>query len=101
MNTHLKSIETEFDKERGQIDALIAEWLAEPDTSGDVKTNKPVDRQNVEAILLTAREVAALCQVSLSTIARWRRAGELPAPKKIGRLVRWAKSDIVAWANSD
>jgi predicted DNA-binding transcriptional regulator AlpA len=64
-----------------------------------MKANKPVDRENIEPILLTARQVAALCQVSLSTVGRRHKTGDMPAPNKIGRLVRWSKADIVAWVN--
>jgi excisionase family DNA binding protein len=44
--------------------------------------------------LLTAREVAERMGVSLRTIWRWTITGELPAPVRRGRIVRWKATDI-------
>lgn len=55
----------------------------------------PSSLDNVDT-LLTAREGAALLDVSLTTW--WRRVGDglVPLPLKIGHLSRWPKSEIVA-----
>lgn len=46
---------------------------------------------------LTPKDVAALCRVTLDTVRRWTRSGRLPAPYKIGRMIRWRQDDIDAW----
>lgn len=52
--------------------------------------------QHASAIdpLLTAREAAAILQISISTF--WRRVadGTVPKPVKLGGLSRWPKSEI-------
>jgi excisionase family DNA binding protein len=51
---------------------------------------KPVDP------LLTIREVAANLKVSIATVNRRVADGTLPKPLKLGRLSRWAQSEILA-----
>lgn len=47
--------------------------------------------------LVTAKEVAAMLDISLRTI--WRRLsdGTMPPPVRLGRLVRWRLADIRKW----
>lgn len=45
-------------------------------------------------VLLTARQLAERLGISLRTVWRWTRAGELPAPVRRGRVVRWKAADI-------
>lgn len=45
---------------------------------------------------LTIDQVAAMCQVSRRTVERWIAAGDLPASKLPGGLVRIARTDAVA-----
>lgn len=45
--------------------------------------------------LLTTAEVADLLRVTRQTLTRWRKDGKLPAVK-IGRLVRFKRSDVEA-----
>ena len=47
-------------------------------------------------ILLTVKEVAAQCPVSVRTVQRWIVAGELPA-LRLGRSVRLRRVDLVAF----
>jgi excisionase family DNA binding protein len=47
--------------------------------------------------LLTARQVAELLQVSVSTIERMTRRGEGPPSIKFGRSRRWLRRDVMAW----
>ena len=50
--------------------------------------------------LLTARQVSERLNLSLRTVWRWSRSGELPAPIRLGnarRAPRWLASDIDAW----
>jgi excisionase family DNA binding protein len=45
-------------------------------------------------VLLNAREVAERLGISLRTVWRWTVTGELPAPVRRGRIVRWKVADI-------
>lgn len=45
--------------------------------------------------LLTAREGAAVLQVSVPTFWRWVGNGTLPKPVKLGGLSRWPQSEII------
>ena len=47
-----------------------------------------------ESQLLTAEQVARLLAVSVKTVRRMTRRGELPRPVRIGRQVRWRLADI-------
>ncbi len=44
--------------------------------------------------LLTAKDVAGYFQVSVRTIRRWRRDGQLSAPLQIGGSFRWRATDL-------
>ncbi|SOC10174.1 helix-turn-helix protein [Rhodobacter sp. JA431] len=44
---------------------------------------------------LNTRELAALLEVSVATIWRWKKTGYLPAPTKIGGMTRWTKAEII------
>lgn len=47
--------------------------------------------------LMTAREVAAYLRVSLRRFEQLVAAGEAPPFKRIGRLRRWLRDDVVRW----
>lgn len=47
--------------------------------------------------LLTAREGAALLQVSVPTFWRWAANGTLTKPVKLGGLSRWPQSELLAF----
>lgn len=51
----------------------------------------------VEAVLITADQLAVWLQVSKRSLWRLRSAGQLPAPVKLRSAVRWRLSDIEAW----
>ena len=57
----------------------------------------PNDVPQVEPLLLAVGDVARLLNVSRLTVFRWRSAGRLPLPVKIGRVVRWRRSEIETW----
>ena len=46
---------------------------------------------------LTRAELADLWRVSGRTIERWVRAGQCPAPLKIGGRVLFRREDVLAW----
>ena len=50
--------------------------------------------------LLNEREVAAVLNVSVATIRRWRLLGQGPKFRKIGASVRYRSGDIAAWVES-
>ncbi len=44
--------------------------------------------------LVTMKEVCGIYSVTRFTVRRWVREGILPAPIKMGRLLRWRPQDI-------
>ncbi len=53
---------------------------------------------NDDRLLLTAREAAAACGVSLRTWRSWDAAGKIPQPRRIGsRTVRWSAAELKNW----
>lgn len=50
--------------------------------------------------LLTQQETAALLKVSVSTLKRWRTVGTGPRYLRVGRAVRYRRSDVEAWLRS-
>ena len=48
-------------------------------------------------LLLSVREVAQAFGTSERTIWRWAATGEIPAPMRIGRSVRWRRSTVEAF----
>jgi excisionase family DNA binding protein len=51
----------------------------------------------VEAALLDVRAVAALLDCSPRHVYRLADAGRMPAPVRVGALVRWRRADLDAW----
>lgn len=49
------------------------------------------------AALLDVRAVAALLDCSPRHVYRMADAGQLPAPVRLGALVRWRRQDLDAW----
>jgi predicted DNA-binding transcriptional regulator AlpA len=50
-------------------------------------------------VFLDARETAALLQVSVTTLGRWRVQGAGPAYLKTGRRVLYDRAVVIAWLN--
>ena len=48
-------------------------------------------------MMMTAEEIADCLQVSTRTVWRLKAKGDLPKSVKVGRAVRWRRSDIVQW----
>lgn len=55
---------------------------------------------NVDAELLTVKDVAAMLGVAENTVWNWRHAGEMAPATKIGRRVLWRRSEIEAWLDT-
>jgi predicted DNA-binding transcriptional regulator AlpA len=47
--------------------------------------------------LLTQRQIANRCNVSYSTVRRWRKRPDFPKPFRYGSLLRWRVIDIDAF----
>jgi len=53
------------------------------------------------ALLIDSKEVAKILGVSSSTLFRMRCSKQLPPPVSVSqRLVKWRRSDIIAWIES-
>lgn len=50
--------------------------------------------------LLTAVQTAALLGVRTTTLESWRLRGSSIPYKKIGRLIRYAEADVLAWIDA-
>ena len=48
-------------------------------------------------LLITARKLAQLLEVSTRTLWRLRSAGQLPEPMRLGGAVRWRLDEVRAW----
>ena len=57
----------------------------------------PLSAPVPESEFLTPEDIADLLTVSIHTVRAWRKTGLLPPAYKIGRLVRWSRSDIHQW----
>lgn len=52
------------------------------------------------ALLLTAKQAAALCGKSLRTWRTWDSAGWIPQPVRIGRSTLWRADELRAWVDA-
>jgi len=50
--------------------------------------------------LLSAKEVAGILGISERQVWRIVSVGELPAPKSVGTLTKWRRSEIEAWVEN-
>ena len=50
-----------------------------------------------ESVLLTVKDVVRSAQVGRSFVYQEVAAGRFPKPVKLGRSVRWLKSEVLAW----
>jgi len=48
-----------------------------------------------DALLLSAAEVARMLSISIRHVWRLRDSGELPAPVKLGKLIRWRREAVM------
>jgi predicted DNA-binding transcriptional regulator AlpA len=56
-----------------------------------------IQASSVEPVLVTARQLASMLQVSTRTLWRMRSAARLPAPVRLGGSVRWRLDDVTSW----
>ena len=50
--------------------------------------------------LIDIKSLALMLKVSEKTVRRWRDAGKIPRPVKLGRTLRWRLCLIVAWIDA-
>ena len=50
-----------------------------------------------EPVLLSSNDLARMLSVSVRHVWQLRDAGELPAPIRLGKLIRWRKAAIERW----
>ena len=50
-----------------------------------------------ERVLMSVRELSAFLHLGERSIWKFANTGEMPAPVRIGRAVRWDRRDIEAW----
>jgi predicted DNA-binding transcriptional regulator AlpA len=82
------------------LNAAIAEANHIPDATKMVVVNE-AERVPLENDLLNEQEAAELLYVKPNTLSVWRSTGKYNVPFiKIGRLVRYRRSELIAWAQS-
>ncbi len=54
-------------------------------------------RAVTQSLLIDSRQVGELLNLSTRTVWRLLSAGKLPEPVRIGRSVRWSRSDLETW----
>ncbi len=59
--------------------------------------NRDPSQRGGESLLLSAREVARLLRVSERHLYTLQARGELPAPVRLGRCVRWPTRELQEW----
>jgi predicted DNA-binding transcriptional regulator AlpA len=67
---------------------------ADPAPPSGTPTTSAAETPEPAALLLTARQAAALCAVSVATWWRWDAAGRCPAAVRIGPTVRWRRGEL-------
>lgn len=69
-----------------------------PPVAGTDPASRPAERPAVaEALMIDARQIGALLSVCLRTVRIWDSTGKLPQPVRIGKCVRWRRSEINDW----
>ena len=96
------------DSVRGLFD-LIAEAAGSDSESRRAARRKEVSKNAAYAseelpwevnLMVTRAQAAELLQISTRTIDQLKREGRMPQPNRIGRAVRWNRSELVAWADA-
>jgi excisionase family DNA binding protein len=59
----------------------------------------PANREG-ESPLVDAKEAAGLCRISESMLYKLNAEGRMPAPVRIGSLMRWRRREILDWIDS-
>ena len=51
-------------------------------------------------LLISARELAALLGVSVSTIWVWHSSGRVPLPVRVGGCTKWRRAEVEEWVKA-
>ncbi len=65
--------------------------------AGTEPSRASLARPYVPNRLLDVEDVRALTHVSASTIRQWINTGKIPAPLKLGKVLRWEPEQIMEW----
>ena len=66
-----------------------------------IAENSPAVTPVIADVMLAPRDVAAFLRIGQRTLTTWRAMGRLPKPDfRCGRVIRWRKSTIEAWADA-
>lgn len=71
----------------------------------NIDTRAPADPLSAKAptpatIAFSVRKVAELLSISVRTVWRLVAQGEIPAPRRFGRTVRWDREELLGWWKS-
>ena len=58
---------------------------------------KKAETSGEESALVDVKEAARMCSISASMLYKLNVAGQMPAPIKLGTLLRWKRQDILGW----
>ena len=64
---------------------------------GPIKRGNDALGEDVDRLMYTAGDLAAMCRVNRTTWYRWVKAGEAPQPVTINGRHRWLADDIKKW----
>ena len=62
-----------------------------------MSSTERVEATSTTPVLIAATELAELLGISVRTVWRNESNGNLPAPVRLGGLVRWRRSEIMHW----
>jgi predicted DNA-binding transcriptional regulator AlpA len=66
-----------------------------------VAPDLPTPEPNDDPILIDAEGLAKILMVTVRHVRRMDAGGDLPAPIRLGRLVRWRRDEILKWLAAD
>ncbi len=53
-----------------------------------------------QKLLVDCEDVSKLLSCSTEHVRRLSDAGKMPQPRRLGRSIRWVRSEIVSWVNA-
>lgn len=73
-------------------DHAYCRGMTQPSEDGEVTT--------ADAEIMTTTEVAEYLRVPVPTVYRWRNDGHGPTASRVGRHLRYRRSEVDAWLNA-
>ena len=71
--------------------------MANKQQNGPPQERRAEDGQVSENGLVDVNEAARLCMISASMFYKLNAAGKTPKPVRLGKLLRWRKSELLDW----